>query len=679
MPRPVDSTTSYLPGLDGLRALAVALVIAFHLGLAPFQGGLLGVGIFFTLSGYLITGVLVGGWRREHSWRLRTFWIRRARRLLPAVVMLLAACLMVVLITDRADLGKRELDALAALLYVANWHTIFAGDSYFTQVHGPGPFDHLWSLSVEEQYYLVWPLLVAVLVSVFRARMVAVAATTALLATGSFVVLAVLAHPGLDNTRAYEGTDARAGGLLVGACLALLWRTPDRDRPERAQRWRRDGAVLDALGMAGLAGTGWLVANTTQSSFSLYRWGLLLLSLCTVALLAAVSQPATLLGRVFRIPPLRWLGERSYGLYLWHLPVIVFTPANVLASDRSLRDALQVGLTVGLAALSWSFVEDPIRTRGLVGAFRGTRATAQPAAPRAGRRSPGWAIGASAFLPVALAALLLPHALPRTGRAQLAAAPPPPLTIPTVAPASTPGPAPDTSPARTSAPTPPPPTQPRRTACKSVILVGDSTSEGLYGPESALSPKQNLADRLMHVGVHNFVGAISGARSIIESYDGQASGEDVIEQHVRAGYRGCWIIALGNIDAATVAKYAPDTTSIADRISTVMRTIPKHSPVMWMTTRTILTAGDFRESVYPAWSRGLVQACGKYPNMRVYDWASAYKTAWIGPDGIHATTTGYRHKAYLMARAMVAGFPATGPPPATCVIASRGRPASPVR
>jgi hypothetical protein len=424
--------------------------------------------------------------------------------------------------------------------------------------------------------------------------------------------------------------------------------------------------------LAGLAGIGWLVANTTQSSFSLYRWGLLLLSLCTVALLAAVSDPATLLGRVFRIPPLRWLGERSYGLYLWHLPVIVFTPADVLATNRSLRDALQVGLTVGLAALSWSFVEDPIRTRGLVGAFRGTPAIAQPGAPRRGRRSPGWAVGASAFLLVALSAMLLLHAVPRTERSEFAAARPPPLTVPAVTPTNSEPGAPRSRPART-----PPPRQPRRTACKSVILVGDSTSEGLYGPESALSPKQNLAGRLKHVGVRRFVGAISGARSIIESYEGQASGEDVIEQQIRAGYRGCWIIALGNIDAATVAKYAPNTTSIADRIRTVMRTIPKHSPVMWMTTRTILTDGDFRESVYPAWSSGLVRACGKYRNMRVYDWASAYKTAWIGPDGIHATTTGYRHKAYLMARAMVAGFPATGPPPTTCVIASRGRAAGP--
>src|SRR4051812_35894485 len=158
MPRPVDNGTTYQPGLDGVRAFAVALVIFFHLGLVGFQGGLLGVGVFFTLSGYLITGLLLASWRRRHGLGLPTFWLRRARRLLPAVVMVLAICMAAVLIGNRAEGGRRAVEALSALFYVANWHTIFAEDSYFTQVHGPGPFDHLWSLSVEEQFYLVWPL-----------------------------------------------------------------------------------------------------------------------------------------------------------------------------------------------------------------------------------------------------------------------------------------------------------------------------------------------------------------------------------------------------------------------------------------------------------------------------------------------------------------------------------------
>ncbi|MGI8577078.1 MAG: acyltransferase family protein [Nocardioidaceae bacterium] len=652
MPRPVDNYTTYLPGLDGVRTLAVALVILFHLGIGRFQGGLLGVGVFFTLSGYLITSLLIGGWRSRGTLGLKRFWLRRARRLLPAVVVLLITCMVVVLITDPAAVGKRAVEALAALFYVANWHTISAGDSYFTQIHGPGPFDHLWSLSVEEQFYLLWPLLLALFLTIFRSRMKAVAAATAVLAAGSFILLALLAHPSVDNTRAYEGTDARAGGLLVGACLALLWLPGRQGRGDARPLPTNRIVLLDAFGIAGLIGIGWLVKNTNEDTYSLYRWGLLLLTFSALALLAAASHPETLLGKAFGILPLRWLGERSYGIYLWHLPVIVFTPNTVLASQTVLRDLIQVAVTVLLAALSWYFIEDPIRSLGLLGALRAAKgATAQRSdTPPAARRTPRLVVGASVFLPIAVLAMLLPYVLPKEQRSDLVAMPPPPPPAIGSGPSASPRvPSPTTA-----------PTVSRRTRCKSVIEIGDSTSLGLYGSESALSPADNIKGQLKVVGVRTFISAVSGARSIIESYEGQASGEQVIEKHIRAGYRGCWIIALGNIDAATVAKYAPATTSIDERIQTVMRTIPKNQPVMWMTTRTLLTDGDFRESVYPQWNDGLVKACPKYPNMRVYDWASAYQTPWFGPDGIHATTAGYRHKAHLIAHALASAFPAAG-------------------
>jgi len=267
-------------------------------------------------------------------------------------------------------------------------------------------------------------------------------------------------------------------------------------------------------------------------------------------------------------------------------------------------------------------------------------------------------VGALLFLPVALVTLLLPRALPRTPRSDLAAQRPAPLTVHRAPPGNPDVPAPATS----------TPGQPLGTKCTSVILVGDSTSEGLYGANSTLAPTENLQGQLEDVGVRSFTADISGARSIIESYEGQPSGEKVVKQYVDAGYRGCWIIALGNVDAATVAKYAPDTTSIPERINTVMNTIPTDAPVMWMTTRTIRDDGDFRESVYPPWNQGLAQACSRYSNMRVFDWASAYQTTWIGPDGIHATTAGYQHKANLMARAMAISFPTTGESPDNCLV-----------
>ncbi len=747
MPRPVEKNTAYLPGLDGIRALAVAFVILYHLDVPGFQGGLLGVGIFFTLSGFLITGVLIGGWQRRGDWGLRTFWLRRARRLLPAVVLVLATSMATVLLVDRADAARRAGEAFSALFYFANWHTIYAGDSYFTQVNGPGPFDHLWSLSVEEQYYLVWPLLLAALVAIFRRRLRLVAAATAALAAGSFVLLVIVAQPGMDNTRAYEGTDTRAGALLLGASLALLWYASGRRVGDESAAGRRHRWAWDLVGLAGLAGTGYLVAGTNENRFALYQWGLVLLAVCTVGLLVAVSHPATVLARVFGIAPLRWLGERSYGIYLWHLPVIVFTPDGALAADPALRAAGQVGLTVLLAALSWHFVEDPIRRLGFRQAFGAAGAgvlggpvdSAQAgkgppdAAERPGarRRVPVLFVGTPIVLAAAMLAMLLPGALPRQQPAEMSAPQPvglralgptaagpaggpagaatdpnadaPPTTGPSPSagpPTSTlspsamtkrssqtpsgkgnasagspsqiemqPSDTPSSPPAvSTSGPSSPVEAASPRTRCESVIEVGDSTSEGLYGTRSSLSPTQNLKGQLEQVGVRVFSAEISGARSIIESYKGEPSGEDVIRAHVGSGYRGCWIIALGNVDAATVAKYAPATTSIKARIAKVMTTIPADAPVLWLTTRTIKTGGDFRASVYPAWNQGLAAACPSHPNMRVFDWAGAYQNAWFGPDGIHPTVVGYQHKAHLMAQALAEAFPAGGASSPGCVI-----------
>ena len=656
VPRPVDQRATYWPGLDGVRALAVTLVILFHLGVPGFQGGLLGVGIFFTLSGYLITGLLLKGWQRRNGWDLKTFWLRRARRLLPAVVVVLITTMVVVALTEPSAVRRSSVQALAALFYVANWHTIATGGSYFTQIRGPGPFDHLWSLAVEEQFYLIWPLLVVLLVAVTRGRLKIVAGITAGLAAASFVALAVLARTGVDNTRAYEGTDTRAGGLLLGACLAiammLTTAAPRTSSPRRGARF-----AADAVGLVGLLGIGWLVTHTDESTIATYRWGLLLLSVSAAGLLVAVVHSGTLLSKVFAIAPLRWVGERSYSLYLWHLPVIVFTPDDVLATQPVLKAGIQVLIMVSLAAASWRFIEDPIRIHGLFGALRGRGERVDP--PPA-RRQPSLVLGASVFLPLAVLAMLLPQVLPRHASSQLAGPP----AVPS-APSAPSGSAGTQSPATAT------PGRSSTTKCSTVMLVGDSTSEGLYGKASALPPDQNLQGQLKSVGVSTFDADISGARSIIESFEREPSGKQVVQKYAAAGYQGCWIIALGNVDAATVEKYAPDTTTIEARINTVMDTIGKDQPVLWLTTRTIREKGSFPARAYPPWNQGLVDACSRYPNLRVYDWASANKTAWFGPDRIHSSTTGYRHKAELTAAAMTTAFPATGQSTDTCLVNAR--------
>lgn len=374
MPRPLDRNATYLPGLDGVRALAVVLVICAHLGLPWAGGGVLGVGIFFTLSGFLITSILVVSWEQRGNLRLRLFWIRRARRLLPAVIVLSVVVLAATAILDPGALGTRLRDAAAALFYLANWNTI--GKAYVAaNTQATNPLEHLWSLSVEEQFYLAWPLMLWGLLVLCRGRMRLTAAITSALAAGSFALSWWLFAPGIDGaTRAYEGTDTRAGALLVGAVAALLWLPMVRSDPaSRVRRATLDGAALVALGSIAL-----LVWKTDQYSAFLYPWGFLLLSVATAVVLMAVVQRGSAVGALFGCAPLRWVGERSYGIYLWQTPVIVFSQ-GVTGRHGWQLDVANVTVTLALAAMSWTFVEDPIRKFGFRATF--TRAPRQQPIP----------------------------------------------------------------------------------------------------------------------------------------------------------------------------------------------------------------------------------------------------------------------------------------------------------
>jgi peptidoglycan/LPS O-acetylase OafA/YrhL len=397
MPKPVTGDQKYLPGLDGLRALAVAAVVAYHLGYGWAQGGLLGVGVFFTLSGYLITDILVGQWAARGRIRLGDFWLRRARRLLPALFVMLAVVTLWVNLFARSFLPAFRGNVVASVFYVSNWWFIDQHASYYARFAPPTPLDHLWSLAVEEQFYLVWPWVVLLLLwlagrarrrksalvdglaggtgagapYLTRRSRFALAGVTLAIAAGSAVLMARLFQPGYDPTRVYEGTDTRAFGLLIGAAVAFVWPTRraaasgagiggagvNRGVPA-VWRW-----VLDVAGVAGLAVIGLLVWRTTQYSDFMFRGGLVVLSVATAATVAAVVTPGSLLGRALGCRPLRWLGVRSYGIYLWHYPVIVLTTAvgaagGPVSLDRAV--AIVVG-TVAIAAVSWRFVEDPIR------------------------------------------------------------------------------------------------------------------------------------------------------------------------------------------------------------------------------------------------------------------------------------------------------------------------------
>jgi peptidoglycan/LPS O-acetylase OafA/YrhL len=662
--------------LDGVRAIAVALVVGYHAGIPWLGGGLLGVSVFFTLSGYLITAILLSGWEQTRGVGLGMFWIRRARRLLPAVVVLLLVVMAATVVVDPGSAAARGREALAALFYVANWTTIASGQSYFDRVAGPGPLDHMWSLAVEEQFYLVWPLVLLGLI-VLLGGLRRVAWATALLAAGSFVLLAVLAQPGFDNTRAYEATDTRAGSLLVGAAVALIWR-PGRlplhpGRPALA-RW-------DAAGVLALMVIGALAVGTDQYSMFLYHGGLLVLSLATAALVLVVSHPASRLGRVLGVGPLAWLGERSYGIYLWHLPVLVFAPAALLRGQPLLRGILLGAVSVGLAALSWRWLEEPIRRYGLLGALRRER-------EQVGRRLavPALVTGTGALalvgtLTLSAAAQVTPGSSQAIGRGPVNIDKPPippdatqrpvrDTPEPSPSPSAPAAGAPSASPApgaTTTLTSPPTSEDVLRTSCTQLVHVGDSTSVGLVDPAFQPVRKARLPAQYKRIGITDFEADIFGGRSIVETYKGQPNAQQAVTSRLAAGYTGCWVIAMGINEAAN--QYVGGTYPFDRRIDLLMQPIGEH-PVLWMTVRTLRSSGPYQDAQMQKWNQALLTACSRYPTMRVYDWRAESKTAWFVDDGIHFTAKGYRERAARIADAFARAFPASGELPAGCVVGS---------
>src|ERR1700761_41696 len=405
MPEPIKHSSRYMPGLDGLRAVAVAAVIAYHLGVHWAPGGLLGVGVFFTLSGYLITDILLTSWDKG-SLGLNEFWIRRARRLLPALYLMLVVVVIWVAIGHGSQMGDVRGQTISALLYVNNWWQISQHISYFQLFGPPSPLSHLWSLAVEEQFYLIWPWVLLLGLRVVRERRRGIpvrprlAGYTMILAAASALEMALLYHPGFDHTRIYEGTDARAFALLFGAALAMVW--PSRALTKRITPGARD--ILDGLGVLGLIGIVVLVWRTTQYTPFLYQGGLVLLSFATVLVIAACAHPASRLGRALGCTPLRWLGVRSYAIYLWHEPIIVLTTPATQHTVQPLRAILQVGATVGISALSWKYVEEPIR-QGALKRWWQTLHSVSLRAYQQRRQARLWLAGATLVLALAVAGL----------------------------------------------------------------------------------------------------------------------------------------------------------------------------------------------------------------------------------------------------------------------------------
>ena len=389
---PTRPKSRYIPALDGLRTLAVVAVVRYHLNLTWAQGGLLGVTIFFVLSGYLITRLLLNEIAKTGRIDLKSFWIRRIRRLFPAVVTVVVVTCALCTVFNHVMLTKMRPDILPSLLFFNNWWQIMQDVSYFNALGDPSPLTHFWSLAIEEQFYLIWPPLLLAMVSVHMSKPNTRRVVLGLAAV-SAVAMMVLYNPATDPSRVYYGTDTRVFSLLLGAWMAFI---PDRDlaparlvrhlgldrlagagkhdksksdtaeaattKPSELARFWSSPASIDLMGVVGLVGLAAMVALTNGYTAFQYRGGTLLCSILTLMVIAACVQPQGMVARALAAEPLVWIGKRSYSIYLWHYPLLLLmNPVANINDTPWWHYILQVLLVVAAAECSYRFIETPFR------------------------------------------------------------------------------------------------------------------------------------------------------------------------------------------------------------------------------------------------------------------------------------------------------------------------------
>jgi len=617
MPQPIGNDARYMPGLDGLRAIAVLAVIAYHLGLGWARGGLLGVGMFFVLSGYLITDLLIAQRRRNGRLDLKNFVLRRARRLLPAMLLMVAAVLLGMLLAAPDRIAALQAELAADLLFVSNWWLIYHDVSYFESFGPASPFGHFWSLAVEEQFYLLWPLILLICIRITPTR-AKLAGLIAGLAVVSALGMALLYEPGADPSRIYYGTDTRAFGLLIGAVLAILlpsWKLA-------LMRKSRKTVRLDFVGGAGLLIILAMMAFADEYSSLLYQGGLVMFSLLTALVIAAAAHPHARIGAVLGSKPLRWLGVRSYGIYLWHYPIIVLTTPTIDGPTDWLRNALQIAVVVGLAECSWRFVEEPIRRGALSRIWKQFRTNAA-LSKRSLRRTGIGALTAVIVLSLMLigAAKIIPtHAAAsdlsenhsgidvKPGLDDIL--PPPPIEPkPSPPPQSTP------LPQATPEPSSPPPSA-TPTAAGGITAIGDSV---------ILDAAPYLTELLPGIRIDGKIGRqMTEALKIVED----------LKAHDKLGKTV--VIELGTNGAFSNKQLHALLDSIGDKHRVIL--VNARVPKPWQNAVNDL----------------LKEAVAEYPNAELLDWyrASAGKSEIFYKDGVHLKPGGSELYAKLVAQAV---------------------------
>ena len=384
-PRQAISRVPYLPGLDGMRALAVVAVILYHTNNGWLPGGFIGVEVFFVISGYLITLLLIGEHEKTGRINLKQFWMRRARRLLPALFLMMTMLMIYSAIFERDTLGKLRGDVIAGIGYITNWYQIWIGAGY-TALLDFAPLRHLWSLAVEEQFYLFWPLIMLALMRLGRRRLPEISRWLVVAAVFIAVLTGLFYHPGQIGTpevapeaywsvgghqvskidTLYLSTITRATGLLLGAALAMIW------RPVAVLRgpMRNKGPLLDLLAVIGLGALGALawflhVQVDGRADPWLFRGGFLGTDFATLLVIVAVTHRGAKMGMFLGAQPLNWIGTRSYGLYLYHWPIFQIIRGNAGARLTVPEFVLAMVLTCIITELSYRYVEMPIRRRQL--------------------------------------------------------------------------------------------------------------------------------------------------------------------------------------------------------------------------------------------------------------------------------------------------------------------------
>lgn len=651
-PRGHISRVPHLPGLDGMRALAVVAVMVYHANSGWLHGGFLGVEVFFVISGYLITLLLIAEHERDGRVDMKSFWIRRFRRLLPALYLMLALLVVYLAVFDRSAQGRNRGDIIAGVTYVSNWYQIWVGAGY-TAAEAFAPLRHLWSLAVEEQFYLIWPLVMAVILRRGRDNLPRVAMWLFGVSVAITLLMAVLFVPGdIDSTctpgsgtagyweiagrcisindTLYLSTITRAGGLMLGAAFAMVW------RPVAILRGplRNKAHQLDVLALGGLLLLAVLMkfvflaepAETilTGSRFDpwLFRGGLFVAGLATVMMIAAVTHSNSLSGRLLGNPLFTWVGTRSYGLYLFHWPIYQIIRGQAGVKMSLGQFVLAMLLTVPITEASYRYLEQPIR-KGAVGAWlrRDRRARSATDVVRRRRLTIAGAVVGVLVVGSGISVALAPNqcageveCTSEAGREALAQTGVATTTVQAPAPTST------------GMPVSPPSSQPTSTAAAGTVAPGTPSPATSAAPAAGTVPVPGSAP--VAIGESVMLGAAGQL---------QAGGFVVNAGESRQGKETAEVVAalkaggqLGDIVVIQTGTNGSVSTETLDRI---MASLPaaEHPLVVFLTVWAERGWIDPNNAL-------IADLPNRYPNVRVLDWKQKLTNGEVPglcSDGLH--------------------------------------------